>query len=238
MQKQITTVDTDLWVVNDKFTLPKGFLPFALPPLLGRCSVRMTVVRLSSGGLLLHSPVEFSDSLAERLQQIGPIEFIVGPSVMHNTYLVAWHERFPKSTCVVAPKTFKRNPQLTNYPTFSDELPVAPSDLKQQLMSGHRSYETLFLHPKTKTLIVTDLAYSIFPKADLIEKIWLKSAGVRNPLGVTSYNKKKITDAALFRSCLDKVLSWDFDRLIMSHGQIMEKGAKAAFAEIWSSIGR
>ncbi len=136
----------------------------------------------------------------------------------------------------MAPKTLKRVPELSGFPELSDDRPVCPNEFQQCLMTGHRNYETIFFHQSTKTLIVTDLAYSIANRADLLEKIWLRAFGVKNPLGITTYQKKKVFEPSKFKISLSKVLAWDFDRVIVCHGDIIEKGGKSLFQEIWQEF--
>ena len=47
-----------------------------------RLGTRMTVVRLTNGGLLLHSPVLMSPALREELDAIGPVSHIVCPDML------------------------------------------------------------------------------------------------------------------------------------------------------------
>ena len=48
---------------------------------------RMTVIRLSSGGLMVHSPTKLDFATQEAFQKLGPIVAIVAPSWRHDLYL-------------------------------------------------------------------------------------------------------------------------------------------------------
>ncbi len=59
-----------------------------LPGRLGSfLPVRMTVVRLSNGDLLLHSPTGFKPALQRALEAIGPIRHLVAPNFAHWMFL-------------------------------------------------------------------------------------------------------------------------------------------------------
>jgi hypothetical protein len=49
---------------------------------------------------------------------------------------------------------------LADRQELTDDAPLAPDDVEQVLIAGHRNYETLFLHKATRTLVVTDLVYN------------------------------------------------------------------------------
>lgn len=231
---QLKMVDQNLWIADDKLTLEKGFLPFSVPKVLGRCSIRMTVIRTNSGKIFIHSPISLSKGLEREIADLGEVEYIIGPNVMHNTFLSDWRKCYPNAEIFVAPKASKRNFSLKLFPILDDGNPICPETFDQQLVAGHRNYETIFLHKQTRTLIATDMAYGINRRADILEKIWLYSAGVRMPMGVTSYCRNKIFDNAAFKASFQKVLAWEFDRVIMSHGEVLEKNAKRIFADLWS----
>lgn len=229
----VTAVASDLWIAESKIALPKGMLPFAIPAWVGRCSVRMTIVKLSSGGLLLHSPIPYTKELGSEVDKLGPVSFIVGPSVMHHLFVREWSYAYPKAKPQIAPKTHKRNRTLSGVDELAEGDPIAPQDLEQILMQGHRNYESFFLHRKTGTLLVTDLAYGLLPGADFAERAWFYANGVRNPLGMTGYQRRNMKDFGMFKRTLERVLAWDFDRIVMAHGAILEKEGKPHLARIW-----
>jgi hypothetical protein len=240
-RSRLLAIAEKLWVVEAKFPLRKGFLPFAVPAWLGRCSTRMTVVRLSDRSILLHSPVPYEHSLAKEIDALGTVSHVVGPNVMHNEFIGAWVGAYPGARHWVAPKTAKRNPALAGMTELSEATPIAPGDLDQVFMAGHRTYETLFFHRASRTLIATDLAYGLFDGADRLQNLFLRAAGVRPPLGVTSYSRNSVTDQKAFDANLRRVLAWDFDRVLLCHGNLVPSGGKAAFAKAWrvdSALGR
>src|SRR5438128_10240339 len=58
---------------------------------------RMTVIRLSSGGLLLHSPVPMSKQLRTELAALGPVGHMVSPNLYHHVYAGDAAAAFPKA---------------------------------------------------------------------------------------------------------------------------------------------
>ena len=48
---------------------------------------RMTVIRLTNGGLVVHSPTRLDLTSQEEFQKLGPIVAIIAPSWWHDLYL-------------------------------------------------------------------------------------------------------------------------------------------------------
>ena len=75
-------IGPDIGVVDGPFEyLTVAGVRLALP-----FTTRMTVVRLSTGDLFLHSPVTFNEALASELQQIGTIRHLVSPNQSLRSY--------------------------------------------------------------------------------------------------------------------------------------------------------
>ena len=50
--------------------------------------------------------------------------------------------------------------------------------------------------------------------------------------------KAMIEDVALFIMSLEQAMKWDFDRIIVSHGEIIETGGKEAFQQAFKDYLR
>ena len=56
---------------------------------------RMTVIRLTNGGLVLHSPTRLDIASQEEFQKLGPIVAIIAPSWWHDLYLREYLSAYP-----------------------------------------------------------------------------------------------------------------------------------------------
>ncbi len=50
-------------------------------------TTRMTVVCLSNGDLLLHSPIKFDEQLANQLLGLGVVRHLVSPNQFHYAHI-------------------------------------------------------------------------------------------------------------------------------------------------------
>src|SRR5690349_12115477 len=80
-------VAPDIWIVDGAPIHPGGV---PMP-------VRMTVIRLASGDLFLHSPIRHSPELQTEISRLGPIRHLVAPSFGHWMFLKAWQDANPKA---------------------------------------------------------------------------------------------------------------------------------------------
>lgn len=66
-------------------------------------STRMTLVRLSDGGLIVHAPIAVSEPLIARVQALGPIHALVAPNQIHYAPVGAWQVALPDVETCAAP---------------------------------------------------------------------------------------------------------------------------------------
>ena len=71
---------------------------------------RMTVVRLSSGGLALFAPVPIDDALAAQLAKCGPVEALIAPNAFHHFYFLAAVKRYDDQRCTQASNCGRADP--------------------------------------------------------------------------------------------------------------------------------
>ncbi len=56
---------------------------------------RMAVARLSSGQVWVWSPIALTEELADAVEAIGPVGYIVSPNKLHHLFLAEWKNRWP-----------------------------------------------------------------------------------------------------------------------------------------------
>jgi hypothetical protein len=213
----------DLWVAEG----PLRYMDFEM----GR---RMAVIRLSGGGLLVHSPVELTDTLRSELNRLGDVRFVVPASNLHgHLHMEQYIDAYPDATLFAAPGLASKRTDLG----FGGELgdtpdPAWSEDLDQTTFEGHiRLTEIEFFHPKTRTLIAGDLCFNIGFDWPLATRELAWGAKMRPRLGPTTAFRRGLTDADAARLSLERILGWDFDRILPGHGEIVDENARQAFLD-------
>ncbi len=195
-------------------------------------TTRMSVVRLSDGSLWVESPVSVPPETLERITALGPVRFLVAATPRHVWRLEAWHARFHQAQ-LWAPRTTPFTLQKTRLPFTGILGDVAPQgwavDLDQLAFKGNRLIEeVMFFHKEARTVIMGDLIqiHSIV-KGRPVRNALAKLEGVASPNGGVGLDiRLSFTNRALARHSLEKLLSWDFDKLIIAHGPCVTENAK------------
>lgn len=195
-------------------------------------TTRMTIVRLSDGTLWVDSPVPVQFETLKQITDLGSVRHLVAGTPRHVWRLEGWHKLFPGAQLWSArPSLFtvgKAVPPLTN---VLDDFPPQgwETDLDQLAFKGSPLIEEiLFFHKKSRTVILDDLI-QIHPmaKARPFQNLLLKLEGVAFPHGGVGLDiKLTFTHRDLARQSLKKLLAWDFDKLIIAHGDCIEEDAK------------
>lgn len=77
----------DVWVVDGP-EIRMGYLGMKIP-----FSTRMTIVRFPDGAIWIHSPIAFDETLANEVEKLRRIAFIVAPNTLHYWYAPEWKGR-------------------------------------------------------------------------------------------------------------------------------------------------
>ena len=77
-----------------------------------RFNARMTVIKLRSGEVVVHSPCAFDDSLAAEVAALGPVAAIIAPGNFHWLHVASCQRAFPNAVTYVCPGVEKRAKDL------------------------------------------------------------------------------------------------------------------------------
>lgn len=189
---------------------------------------RMTVVRLGKGGLVVVSPIR---SVAEEgVEELGPVTAIVAPNRFHHLFVARAQRTFPDARTFVAPGLPEKRPDLPFDEVLGDE-PPAPwrGELDQAVLrAAPMLNEVVLFHRASRTLIATDLAFNIQRQPDAWGRWMCRAYGVWRRFGPSRLVRLAIRDRAAARRTVDALLSWQPDRVVVAHGDILETGGEDA----------
>jgi hypothetical protein len=203
-------------------------------------TTRMTVVKLSSGSMWLNSPVAVPPGTLDRIKEMGAVRYLVAATPRHIWRLEKWHGLFPDAELWVTPQILNKLKLMTVLPKqklsytgiLGNELPSAwASDMDQLVFEGSYLFkEVFFFHRKSRTVIVDDMI-QIHPmeKGKPFLNFLIKLVGAGNSRAVVALGiRMTFTNRKLARQSFKKLMSWDFDKLIIAHGPCIQKDAKAS----------
>ena len=212
-------------LAEDLFVVERPLRFFGLP-----VGTRMTIVRLRDGSLLLHSPVALDDALRAELLRLGPPRHAIAPNRFHHLFIGDYRRAFPQIRLYAAPGLPEKRRDLSFDAVLSDEPPPEwAGQLDQEHFKGFPVMsEVAFCHRQSRTLVTSDLAFNLGPEAPLVARAAFRLVGGYGRLGPSLVEKILIRDRASARGSLERILGWDFDRVVVAHGTVLETGGREA----------
>jgi hypothetical protein len=215
----------DLWVAER----PQRFYGLEV-------GTRMTVLRLADGSLLLHSPVALDAELRRELDALGRVRFAVAPNRVHHLYAGKVAEAYPEARLWVGPGLERKRPDLGFAGVLGDEAPAEWKGQLDQVFFRGRPYENevVFFHRASRTLILCDLAFNFGPRAAAATRLLMRLLQSYGRFGPSKLDPLLIRDRRAARQSLERILRWDFDRVVVAHGDVLESGGHEALRQGYS----
>ncbi|EED17623.1 conserved hypothetical protein [Talaromyces stipitatus ATCC 10500] len=244
-------------VTKDITTLSVPFSRFGLIKFGGRA----TLVKLATGNMLVVSPVALTSEVQQTIaSQGGRIKYIAAPDLEHHIYLTAWKKAFPDAE-IIAPeglyekrqsKPDQKDTQFSHILTKANKRDIHISEefdreIDIEYVDGHGNKEIVFLHKPSRTMIQADLIFNLpakeqysrtneSPTSGIFTKLFTPLISANPPPAtwhkrfvwyITANDRKSVGDSVV------RINTWDFDRIIPCHGDIIETGGKAVFQNVF-----
>jgi hypothetical protein len=198
----------------------------------------MTVIRLSDGGLVLHSPVRLDDEIRQELDRLGPVTALVAPNRVHHLFLGDYVRAFPRGRLYGAPGLAEKRKELKFDAILDDSSPSEwAGQIEQHLFRGAPYIsEVVFFHRPTRTLMVTDLVFNIKAEKTAGARFFCWVTGAAGRFGPHRLIRLMIRDKVQAAKSVETIMRWNFDRVIMTHGDVLERGGREKFAAAFAYL--
>ena len=209
-----------------------------LPLSVGDVGARMTVLRLFDGSLLLHSPVQHDAALAEALRPLGPVAWLIAPNKVHHLFLGDWVKAYPGAALCGAPGLAEKRRDLAFRHVLANPPPPGwPPEVRLEFVAGApQMNEVALLHEPSRTLILTDLVFNVQPGGVNRARLFHWLVGATGRFGPHRLVRLFIRDRAALRGSLDRILAWDFERVVMSHGEVVDAGGRKLLEQAFAFL--
>jgi len=189
-------------------------------------STRMTVIKLTDGGLFLHSPIRLDGGLRAELDGLGEVRAIVAPNKAHHLFAGDACVAYPNAKLYGALGLPLKRKDLKFAGMLGDEpRPEWRGDIEQRTIKGAPMLnEVAFFHPASRTLILTDLVFNVPENRPWGIPIVFRLMGAGGRCGPHRFVRWMIRDKEAARESLGLIMRWDFDRVIVAHGDVIESG--------------
>jgi hypothetical protein len=193
---------------------------------------RMSVIA-GDTGLFVHAPMRLRDEEQARLDALGPVRWILPPNRMHVSEAPWYAERYPDAV-LLAPSIERERYEGLGLRLGGSVDEAWPAELKGLLdcypIHGLKIGETALHHVPSRTLIVNDLCFNFRTEATGgFLRLLMRINGVLDRLGPSRLLKWVfLRDHAALARSLEPVLALEIDRVVVSHGSVLESGGGEA----------
>ncbi len=223
----LRAIAPDLWVAE------KPLKYFGL-----EVGTRMTIIRLDEGQLIVISPIQIDAPTIDQLNQLGNVSDIIAPNLYHHLFLDQFKQKYPDAKLWATSGLAEKRPDLSIDVCLSDRTIHALNGLEALQVTGFNTFdikgpvplnEWVFFHPQSRTLILTDLAFYFDGQSAIAAQVLSRLFGGFQQLRPSFLEKLATKDKEQVRRSVQQILDWDFERVIMAHGSIVEGEGKRQF---------
>lgn len=227
-------IDKDIWVAEAPFKY------FGLS-----VGTRMTVIRLNNRELAVISPIQVDSVVNRQLDELGTVSHVIAPNVYHYLFASDFKALYPQAIFWATPALKLKKPELPIERIINDDEDSFPGDLQHLLFDGLKTIdfdgfkllnELVFFHPKSRTLILTDAAFNFNDSYPLITQFAARLIGTYKNFSPSLLEKVASTEKSKVKQAVQRILTWDFERVIMAHGSIIESQGKQRFKAGYESF--
>jgi hypothetical protein len=232
---ELCELDEGLWVAEAPLRSWRGDI--------GR---RMTVVAATAGGVWVHSPVPLTASMRRELDRLGGVRHVVAPSRFHGHLFMEQYQAAYPHACLAGPPGLARKRRDVRFDIeLADQAEGAwREDLDQARIWGHPWNEIVFLHRRSRTLIIGDCFFALGPQSSRGLWLWTGTLRRRAPSPDTRPAARQLLpwrmtarDRRAIGRSLEQVLTWNFDRVVVGHGEIVHRGGREALRDAYGLTG-
>jgi hypothetical protein len=206
---------------------------------------RMTVIRLKTGDLFIHSPTPLTVTLKTEIDALGTVRHLISSNFIHYWWIGEWGEHYPDAIKWASPKV---RPRAAKHGiTFDQNLGDTPEmdwaeEIDQIIVRGGRAIEEVeFFHKPSQTLILTDFIQNF--ESARVHSIPLKAlmrfGGVADPDGKMPYDLHLsfIGRWKQLKSAVQTMINWNPERVILAHGRWYEKDGTSELRRAFRRLG-
>lgn len=209
----LAAIADGVWAYEQSLKVGPGF----------QMPARTTIVKLGNSDLLLHSPLVSDDV---DLDALGEVKHIVAPSVVHFLGATKMKERYPNAKLYGASGLEKKMSapfEELRADTFGAELGIDRID------GNPGMNEHVFMHHASRSLLVSDLVFNMVDDRDtsLGMRLFCRAMGTYGKLAQSRIWRHFTKDRAATAGSARRILEWDFDRIIVGHGDVVIYDARA-----------
>lgn len=196
-----------------------------------------TVIRDSTGGLVVHSAICFDAETQAQLDNLGPVRTIVVPSGMHRLDAPHWASRYPDAQVLCPAGARDKAEQVVSVHGDLDGLSDPAVSVERVEGLADRERVLRVTSDDGVSLVFTDLLFNLAHEAGLggwLLRVLGSSGGPRvTPLA----RRMLVADRAAVRADLERLAGLDgLTRLVPGHGAVVDTDAPAVLRAVAAGL--
>ncbi|MBW4510363.1 MAG: DUF4336 domain-containing protein [Scytonematopsis contorta HA4267-MV1] len=201
---------------------------------------RMTIIRLITNQLIVISPIQVDKATIDQLDEIGKVSYIIAPNLYHHLFVSEFKSLYPQAKLWVPPKFNLKKPNIPADKIIVEDKGNILEEVDYLLFDGFKIFdlsgpsilnEFVFFHRASQTLILTDTAFHFDDTFSFKTRLAAKFMGAYSKLSPSIFEKLAINEKEKVKKSAQKLLEWNFQRVIMAHGTIVERDGKKMLKE-------
>ncbi|CAN5598662.1 hypothetical protein BH09PSE5_BH09PSE5_28900 [soil metagenome] len=224
---KLAEVDENILTVVGELHMPMTELPR-----------RMTVVRLQDGRLVIFSAIALDDDEMRSIEQYGTPAFLVVPNDIHRLDAKIWKERYPNMQVVAPEGSRMKIDEVVQVESTSPDF--GDRNVEFITVPGTRGREAAMLVDTGNgtTLVLNDLVGNIRSEAGFGSWLLRVAGFAGDEAQIPRVVKLSlIEDKKALRS---KLIEWSqietLERILVSHGAIIDESPRDTLAELAASL--
>jgi hypothetical protein len=176
---------------------------------------------------ILISPIGTAEEAAEI--DVAPLT-VVAPSLLHHLHLETAIERYRPVALWGPPGLAEKVPDLGPMHVFGEDPWPHADQLEFVIVEGApKRNEVVFFHKASKTIYTADLFFNIREPQGLLTPLTFRLMGIYKRFAAAKMWRRWVTDRIAFQRSIEQILAWDFERIVVAHGDPVERDAHVQF---------
>ena len=221
---KLNSIDKNIWVAQQPLKYWKL-----------EVGTRMTIIRYGDGELMVISPIQVDQEMINSINEIGKVSLIIAPNLFHHLFLDKFQAIYPQAQLWGVSGLESKRPDLSIDKVIDGSETKIRNEVEYLLFQGFEIFdlnrisivnEVVFFHPESKTLILTDTAFYFDESFPWQTQLAARFIQTYKNLAPSIIDRLVIRNKDLVKQSIHKILAWDFTRVIVAHGSIIENNGK------------
>ncbi len=196
---------------------------------------RMTIIRYDEGKLMVISPIPVDTETINQINEIAQVNLIIAPNLFHHLFITDFQAIYPQAQLWGVYGLESKRLDLSIDKIIDEREGNIGNSIEYLLFEGFEVFdlnrisilnEIVFFHIESKTLILTDTAFYFDESFPWQTQLVARLIQTYKNLAPSIIDRLVIRNKDLLKQSIQKILAWDFTRVIVAHGSIVETNAK------------